>query len=124
VSTSAPAPASPHRPGISFAGLFAVTFCGLVAVGSVLPVLPRYVRGPLDEGDVAVGVVIGAYAITGLLLRPVAGRLADRWGRKPTVLLGSLLLVISGLLNLPSLGIAGLIAARLVLGAAKIQPAS
>jgi MFS family permease len=116
VSTSAPAPASPHRPGISFAGLFAVTFCGLVAVGSVLPVLPRYVRGPLDEGDVAVGVVIGAYAITGLLLRPVAGRLADRWGRKPTVLLGSLLLVISGLLNLPSLGIAGLIAARLVLG--------
>lgn len=116
MSASAPAPASLHQPGVSFAGLFAVTFCALVAVGSVLPVLPRYVRGPLDEGDVAVGIVIGAYAVTGLLLRPVAGRLADRWGRKPTVLLGTLLLVISGLLNLPSLGIAGLIAARLVLG--------
>jgi MFS family permease len=114
VSTSGAAPL--HRPGVSFAGLFAVTFCGLIAVGSVLPVLPRYVRGPLDEGDVAVGVVIGAYAITGLLLRPVAGRLADRWGRKPTVLLGCLLLVASGLLYLPSAGIAGLIAARLVVG--------
>jgi MFS family permease len=102
--------------GLGFAGLFAVTFCGLLAVGAVLPVLPRYVRGPIGAGDLAVGIVIGAYAITGLLLRPVAGRLADRWGRKPTVLLGALLLSLSGLLNLPSLGIAGLIAARLVLG--------
>lgn len=104
------------RLGASFAGLFAVTFCGLIAVGAVLPVLPRYVRGPIGAGDLAVGIVIGAYAVTGLLLRPVAGRLADRWGRKPTVLLGALMLALSGLLNLPSLGIAGLIFARLVLG--------
>jgi MFS family permease len=75
------------------------------------------VRGPIGAGDVAVGVVIGCYAITGLLLRPVAGRLADRWGRKPTVLLGCLLLVLSGLLIFPSIGIAGLILSRLVLGA-------
>ena len=34
-----------QRPGLSFAGIFAVTFLGLIAVGSVLPVLPRYVRG-------------------------------------------------------------------------------
>jgi MFS family permease len=106
-----------HRPGLAFAGLFAVTFCGLLAVGAVLPVLPRYVHGPLGAGDVAVGVVIGCYAVSGLLLRPVAGRLADRRGRKPTVLLGGLLLCLSGLLYLPSLGLAGLIVARLVLGA-------
>jgi MFS family permease len=115
-ATEVPGPA-PDRPGRSFAGIFAVTFCGLVAVGSVLPVLPRYVRGPLHEGDLAVGVVIGCYAITGLLLRPVAGRLADRRGRKPTALAGALLVALSGLLYLPSLGLAGLIAARLVLGA-------
>jgi MFS family permease len=113
----APAPAAAQRPGLSFAGVFAVTFCGLVAVGSVLPVLPRYVRGPLDSSDLAVGVVIGAYAATGLLLRPVAGRLADTRGRRPTVLVGAALLGLSGLLYLPSLGIAGLIVARLVLGA-------
>jgi MFS family permease len=105
------------RPGRSFAGVFAVTFCGLVAVGSVLPVLPRYVTGPLGETDLAVGVVIGSYAVTGLLLRPVAGRLADTRGRKPTVLLGALLVSLSGLLYLPHLGIPGLIFARLVLGA-------
>lgn len=114
---AAPPPARDHRPGVSFAAVFAATFCGLVAVGSVLPVLPRYIHGPLDSGDVTVGVVIGAYAVTGLLLRPVAGRLADTRGRKPTMLVGACLVALSGILYLPSLGIAGLIVARLILGA-------
>jgi MFS family permease len=118
VSATAP-PARPqdHRPGLSFAAIFATTFCGLVAVGSVLPVLPRYIHGPLGSGDLAVGIVIGSYAVTGLLLRPVAGRLADTRGRKPTVLVGAMLVALSGLLYLPSWGIAGLIVARLILGA-------
>jgi MFS family permease len=117
VSAAAPAPPQNHRPGLNFAGVFAVTFCGLVAVGSVLPVLPRYIHGPLGAGDIAVGVVIGAYAVTGLLLRPVAGRLADTRGRKQVVLGGAVLVALSGLLYLPSLGLAGLIFARLLLGA-------
>ncbi|HUB99935.1 MAG TPA: MFS transporter [Solirubrobacterales bacterium] len=116
MSDGAAAPRSDRLAGVSFAALFLVTFCGLVAVGSVLPVLPRYVRGPIGAGDIAVGVVVGCYAITGLLLRPVAGRLADRWGRKPTVLIGSLLIAASGFLLLPELGLAGLIVARLVVG--------
>ncbi len=114
--TSAARPAV-ERPGVAFAGVFAVTFSALVAVGAVLPVLPRYVHGPLGAGNVAVGVVIGAYAVTGLLLRPFAGRLADRRGRKPAVLLGALGVAASGLLYLLPLGIGGLILARLVLGA-------
>ncbi len=105
------------RPGIAFAGVFAVTFCGLVAVGAVLPVLPRFIRGPLDAGNVAVGIVVGSYAITGLLLRPFAGRLADQRGRKPTVLIGSILVALGGFMYLLPLGVPGLVAARLVLGA-------
>jgi len=105
-----------RRPGNSFAAVFVATFCGLLAIGAVLPVLPRYIHGPLDSGNLAVGVVIGSYAITGLLLRPVAGRLADTRGRKPMVVAGAVLVAIGGLLYLPNLGIAGLIAARLVLG--------
>ncbi len=104
---SATAPATrggDPRPGLNFAGVFAVTFCGLVGVGSVLPVLPRYIHGPLDAGDVAVGIVIGAYAVTGLLLRPVAGRFADTRGRKPTVLVGAMLVALSGLLYLQPSG--------------------
>jgi MFS family permease len=103
--------------GIAFAGVFAVTFCCLLGVGAVLPVLPRYVHGPLDAGNVAVGVVIGSYAVTGLMLRPVAGRLADHRGRKPTVVLGALLGACAGFMYLLPLGVPGLILARLALGA-------
>ena len=117
MSDRARADSEHRRPGLSFAGIFAVTFLGLIAVGSVLPVLPRYVHGPLDSTDLAVGVVIGSYAVTGLLLRPVAGRFADTRGRRPTVVIGALLVSLSGLLYLPHLGIPGLILARLVLGA-------
>ena len=106
-----------ERPGLAFAGIFLVTFLGLLAVGAVLPVLPRYVHGPLDAGNVAVGVVIGSYAITGLLLRPVAGRFADHRGRKPVVVAGCSLAALSGFLYLLPLGVPGLIGARLVLGA-------
>jgi MFS family permease len=115
-ATAAP-PAPVARPGVAFAGVFAVTFSGLLAVGAVLPVLPRYVDGPLGAGNIAVGVVIGSYAVTGLLLRPVAGRLADRRGRKPTVLAGSILVAVAGFLYLLPLGVPGLIGARLILGA-------
>src|SRR5436190_1359829 len=87
-----------------------------MAVGAVLPVLPRYVRGPLASGDIAVGVVVGSYALTGLAGRPLAGRLADRRGRKPIVVLGTLLTALAGLLYLLPTGLPGLIGARLVLG--------
>jgi MFS family permease len=105
------------RPGATFAGIFAVTFAGIVAVGAVLPVLPRYVDGPLDGGNIAVGIVVGSYAVTGLLLRPVAGRFADLRGRRPTVLIGSLAVGVSGFLYMLPLGVPGLIGARLLLGA-------
>ena len=106
-----------HRPGVAFAGVFAVTFCCLLAVGAVLPVLPRYVHGPIGAGDFAVGIVVGCYAATGLLLRPFAGRFADRDGRKPTVLVGAILVALGGFMYLLPFGVPGLVAARLVLGA-------
>jgi MFS family permease len=101
----------------AFAGIFSVTLLALLSVGAVLPVLPRYVRGPLGSGDLAVGIVIGAFAFTGLVGRPFAGRLADLRGRRPVVVLGSLLASAAGFLYLVPAGLPGLIGARLVLGA-------
>ena len=102
---------------VAFAGVFSATLLGLLSVGAVLPVLPRYVTGPLDSGDIAVGIVIGCYAATGLLLRPIAGRIADTRGRRPTLIVGSLLATLAGLLYLVPAGVGGLIVARLFLGA-------
>jgi len=101
----------------AFAGIFVVTLLSLVAVGAVLPVLPHFVHSRLDQGDLAVGVVVGAFAFTALAGRPLAGRIADSRGRRGVVVAGSLLAATAGFLYLVPAGLPGLIVARLVLGA-------
>lgn len=105
-----------RSPLAAFAGIFVVTLFSLTAVGAVLPVLPLYVRGPLGEGNFAVGLVIGAFAFTALAGRPIAGHVADLRGRRPVVAVGSLLAAVAGLLYLVPGGLPTLIVARLVLG--------
>jgi MFS family permease len=73
------------------------TFAYFVSVGSLIPILPRYVEGPLNGGNVAVGVAIGAFAITAVLLRPIAGRVSDERGRRLLIVSGG---VIVGLTTL------------------------
>jgi MFS family permease len=99
------------------AGVFAATFAGFLAVGAVLPVLPRYVRGPLGAGNVAVGVVIGAFAFTAVFGRPLAGRLADVRGRRQVLVAGLLTMSIAGALLFLPAGIPELVLARLAVGA-------
>lgn len=101
----------------SFAGLFIVTNLGLLAVGATLPVLPRFVSEELNGSDLEVGIVSGAFALTGLICRPFAGAAADRRGRKPTVVAGALLAVVAGALLFLPASIPGLIVSRLFLGA-------
>jgi MFS family permease len=101
----------------AFAGIFAATLFTLMAVGAVLPVLPHYVKGPLNYGSVAVGFAVGAFAFTALASRPVAGRFADARGRRPVVAAGALLAAAAGGLYFIPGGLPSLIAARLVLGA-------
>jgi len=106
---------SPTR--AAFAGIFVVTGLGLLSIGATLPVIPRYVQGPIGGGDFSVGLVTGAFAITGLACRPIAGNLADSRGRRPIVILGALLTAVAGALYFVPAGVPGLVIARLFLGA-------
>lgn len=107
-----------RRPALAaFAGVFVVTMLGLLAVGATLPVLPRYVKGPIGSTDLAVGIVTGAFAVTGLAFRPLAGHIADTRGRRVAVIAGALLSAVAGLLYFVPAGVPGLIVARLFLGA-------
>ena len=106
-----------QRPELAaFLGVFGATFLCFLAIGAVLPVLPQFVRGPVHAGDVAVGVVIGAFALTAFFGRPLGGRLADRRGRKFVHLVGLAICVVAGALLFLPLGVPGLVFARLVLG--------
>jgi MFS family permease len=96
--------------------VFGATLLCFLAVGAVLPVLPRYVTGPLGSGDLAVGIVTGAFAATAVVGRPIGGRIADRRGRRLVVLAGLAITSVAGLLYFLPFGVGGLIVARLVLG--------
>src|SRR5688500_15936068 len=58
------------------------------ADGLLLPAVPLYVEGPLGGSDVAVGLTVGAFSVTALVLRPWAGRLGDRRGRRLLMVVG------------------------------------
>jgi MFS family permease len=117
VEVSAVSERASGRSLTAFASVFGSALLAFLAVGCVLPVLPRYVHGPLHAGDVWVGVVTGAFAFTAVVARPVAGRLADRRGRRAVVAGGALLVAIGGALYFIPGGVPSLLVARLVLGA-------
>ena len=106
------------RPGLAASvGIFITALLCFLAIGAALPTLPTYVRGPLGSGDLAVGVVVGAFAVTSVVCRPLAGRQSDRRGRRVVLIAGALAMTAGGVLYLLSNSVATLIAARLVVGA-------
>jgi MFS family permease len=110
--------AAAARPAtVAFAGVFVACLLAFLGLGTVLPVLPRYVKGPIGSTDVAVGLVTGAFAFTAVVCRPLGGRLADARGRRIVVITGALLSALAGVMYFVPLGVPGLVAARLVLGA-------
>jgi MFS family permease len=66
------------------------TFAYFVSVGTLIPVLPRFVEGPLGGTRVNVGLAIGAFSISAVVLRPLAGRLSDRRGRALLIIIGGI----------------------------------
>ena len=77
-SSAGPLPSRPAT--VAFAGVFAACLLAFLGLGRVLPVLPRYVTGPIGSTDVAVGLVTGAFAFTAVVCRPL-GRPARRRAR-------------------------------------------
>jgi MFS family permease len=115
-------PSTTPRPRLltgPFLALFAASLVYFVADGMTIPVLPVYVKGPLGAGDVALGFVFGAFSVTALLLRPLAGSFADRRGRRPILIGGAILLVVTMLGHLAAVSVELLVAARLLLGASE-----
>lgn len=78
----------------AFVTLIASGLCYSTAVGVMIPVLPLFVTDELGASATAVGVAVGLFSVTALLLKPVAGRAADRWGRRALLVAGSALFTV------------------------------
>ncbi|MFP5322732.1 MAG: hypothetical protein ACLGIC_12925, partial [Acidimicrobiia bacterium] len=60
-----------------FALLIAAGLAYFLSIAALLPTLPRYVEEELGGSGLAVGVVVGAFAVSAALVRPWVGRLGD-----------------------------------------------
>lgn len=103
----------------AFGILSAATLAYFVADGLTLPTAPRFAAGPLGADSLGVGLSIGAFSVTALVLRPWTGHLSDRYGRRPMMLIGSTLLTVALLMHLVATSFAIFVAARLLMGAAE-----
>ena len=89
------------------------------STGVAIYTLPLWVTGPVGSDKSGAGLAFGAFAVSALLLRPIAGRLADTRGRRP-LLVGGALISAVGMLGTAYAGNLGLVVVlRLLLGVAE-----
>ena len=67
--------------------LMATAFLDMVGALMVIPLLPFYADN-LGASKIAVGVLVSSFSAAQLLSAPLWGRVSDRYGRKPTLLIG------------------------------------
>jgi DHA1 family tetracycline resistance protein-like MFS transporter len=62
------------------------TFIDMIGFGMVIPLLPFH-PATVEAGALALGVLIGSFALMQFIFSPLLGRLSDKVGRKPILLL-------------------------------------
>ena len=65
--------------------VFTTVVIDLVGFGIVLPILPLWAE-TFGASPVQIGLITASYAVMQLLFAPVWGRLSDRYGRRPIIL--------------------------------------
>jgi MFS family permease len=103
----------------AFVALGLADLAYFTALGVAMYALPFYVTGPIGSDTSGAGLAFGAFAVTALVCRPLAGRLADVRGRRP-LLIGGALLCGLGFVLMPHVdGLAWVVALRLLQGVAE-----
>ena len=90
--------------------------CYFMALGVLLPVVPLFVKHDLGGNDVAVGVAVGAFSLGAVILRPFAGRIGDRFGRRLLIIGGGVIVGSAGLLYLLASALIPLVVIRVLAG--------
>lgn len=107
-----PSPAATRR---TLPLLFLTVFVDLVGFGIVLPLLPLY-ADRFGASGLTVGLLVMVYSVAQFFMAPVWGRLSDRHGRRPILLLGLLGSAVAYLVFAWAGSVAALFASRILAG--------
>lgn len=78
-----------------FVTLMVAGFANFFALGTIAPLLPRFVKDDLGGSNFVIGVMVALYACSAVLVRPSAARWADAHGRRRLILVGAALTAVS-----------------------------
>jgi multidrug resistance protein len=95
--------------------LFAVMFFVMVGFGIIIPVLPFYAEN-MGASPTELGLLMAVYSVMQLLFSPMWGRISDRIGRKPVMMIGIFGLALSFFMMALSSQLWMLFAARIIGG--------
>lgn len=80
----------------AFVSLYIAVFVATLGISMVGPLLPVYAED-LGATGVWLGVAFSAFAVVQTIFGPFAGRLSDRYGRKPFIIAGLLVYMVAGI---------------------------
>ena len=75
--------------------IFLTVFVDLLGFGILIPILPSFAKHELLVDEAAIGIVIAVYSFIQFLFNPILGKISDKYGRKPVIVI-SLLINASG----------------------------
>jgi MFS family permease len=100
-----------------FAVVMVAAFAYFIAMGALIPTVPRFVEDELGGGGLQVGIGVGSLAVTAALLRPWVGRLGDTRGRRLLAVSGAAVVAVSIVGYAAATELWMLVLARLLTGA-------
>jgi MFS family permease len=71
-------------------------FAFFMYIGTLLPLIPLFIEGPLGGGEFDVGLNVAVFAVAAILARPFIGRLANRYGRRRVMVAGAIIAAAGG----------------------------
>lgn len=71
--------------------IFLTVFIDLLGFGILIPILPTFATRVLHVDEAAVGIAIAVYSLVQFFVNPVFGKLSDKYGRRPLIVVSLLL---------------------------------
>ncbi|MCX6149852.1 MAG: MFS transporter [Ignavibacteriales bacterium] len=75
--------------------IFFTVFIDLMGFGILIPILPTFASKQLGISDFGIGIIVAVFSFVQFLFNPILGKLSDKYGRRPLILISLCSTVIS-----------------------------